>query len=44
MAYTVWHLGKNVAEFFTRDGALFYVRAHLADYDDYEITDDSDAL
>jgi len=44
MTYKVWKLGDMVAQFPTREGALGYVTLHLADYDDYEITDESDAL
>jgi hypothetical protein len=44
MSYSVWKLGQFVARFATRDGALGYVQSHLADYEDYEITDESDEL
>jgi len=44
MMYCVWKLGQMVAQFPTRDGALGYVTAHLGEYDDYEITDESDEL
>jgi hypothetical protein len=44
MTYTVWKLGECVARFATRDGALGYVQGHIANYDDYEILDESDEL
>jgi hypothetical protein len=42
MTYKVWKLGEFVASFATREGALGYVTGHVSDYDDYEITDESD--
>lgn len=42
MTYRVLKLGELVGQFATRDGALGYVRGHIADYADYEILDESD--